>query len=138
MSDGIPPIAPAVAPLGTASKVGRDELEYQVLELSKSVLTIQRAELSQRLILRWLAAVVGLLTIGGMAGMLAHVVHQSFWGPIMTVSPSFAVAMFVGPVLSITTITVALFVAAFRKFDEKDVETVGSGALNSLNMLRGQ
>ena len=49
----------------------------------------------------------------------------------MTVTSSFAVAMIVTPIISITTISVFLLIGAFRKFDEKDMSP--SGAVSTAN-----
>jgi len=45
--------------------------------------------------------------------------------------------MIVAPIASITAITVAPFVGAFRKFDDRDMETIGTGAASTFNMFRG-
>lgn len=69
--------------------------------------------------------------------MLVHLVHSVFWGPFVFVSPAFAVAMIVAPVVSITAITVSLFIGAFKKFDDKDLETIGNGAMGAAGMFKG-
>ncbi len=79
---------------------------------------------------------MGIAVIFGMTAALTHVVHSTFWGPFHFVSGAFAVAMIVAPIVSITAITVALFVGAFRKFDDKDLETLGSGAAGVYNAFR--
>ncbi|MGV6802129.1 MAG: hypothetical protein ACWA5L_09440 [bacterium] len=39
--------------------------------------------------------------------------------------------------MSITAITIAFFVGAFRKFEDKDIEKMGNGVANAANMMRG-
>ncbi|MGA0543622.1 hypothetical protein [Neotabrizicola sp. VNH66] len=72
----------------------------------------------------------------GHGSHLAHLVHNTFWGPFHFASGAFSVAMIVAPIASITAITAALFVGAFRKFDEKDLEALGNGAAGAYNTFR--
>jgi len=120
-----------------ARRAELERLEFELLETDRALRTLQKQEAGQRYWLRWIAAGTGILVILGMAGVLTHLVHRTFWGPFHFTSPAFSVAMIVAPIASITAITVALFVGAFRKFDDKDLETVGNGALGALNTFRG-
>ncbi|WP_444667743.1 hypothetical protein [Cereibacter changlensis] len=129
------------ADLTPPSDAGRrpelERLEFELLETDRALRTLQKREVGQRYWLRWVAAGTGILVIVGMAAALTHVVHSTFWGPFRFASGAFSVAMIVAPITSITAITVALFVGAFRKFDEKDLETLGSGAAGMYSTFRG-
>ena len=133
-SDTIPPVD--VADQGGSGSERQEDLELRLLDLEQANQNLKNREFGQRYIIRWIAVVVGVCVIIGMAAALTHLVHSAFWGPFLFVSPAFAVAMIVAPITSITAITVALFVGAFRKFEDKDLETLGSGAAGAFNVLR--
>lgn len=134
----IPPNAADVtASTDESTRVDRDRLEFELLETDRALRSLQKREAGQRFWLRWIAVVTGILVILGMASVMAHLVHKTFWGPFHIASPAFSVAMIVAPIASITGITVALFVGAFRKFEEQDLETVGTSASGVFNAFRG-
>lgn len=124
-------------PSDPARRAELERLEFELLETDRALRTLQKREAGQRYWLRWIAAGTGIIVIVGMAGVLTHLVHSTFWGPFHFASGAFSVAMIVAPIASITAITVALFVGAFRKFDEKDLETLGNGAAGIYNSFRG-
>lgn len=124
-------------PSDPARRAELERLEFELLETDRALRTLQKREAGQRYWLRWIAAGTGIIVILGMAGVLTHLVHSTFWGPFHFANGAFSVAMIVAPIASITAITVALFVGAFRKFDEKDLETMGNGAAGVYNTFRG-
>lgn len=137
MSSDIPTIdADYERSVAAISSVG-EEREYLALEAEAAFYSQRNRSETQKYVIKWVAVATGILVIFGMAGMLAHLVHRVFWGPFAFVSPAFAVAMIAAPVASITTITVSLFVGAFRKFEDKDAETVGKGASVASSWLGG-
>jgi NADH:ubiquinone oxidoreductase subunit K len=121
----------------TARSKELEELELRLLSTEARIREAEAREKSQRYWLRWLAPVMGILVIVGMECLLRHMLHNVFWGPFHRGSGAFLVAMIVAPIASITAITIALFVGAFRKFEEKDVESIGRGAIETLNTFRG-
>ncbi len=127
-------VVPATEELGRQDQEKRD---FESLETENALRKLLRREVGQRYWLRWIAVATGTLVILGMAALLTHLVHRTFWGPFHFASPAFSVAMIVAPIASITAIKVALFVGAFRKFEDKDMETVGNGASGAFNMFRG-
>ena len=129
--------ADLVEPSITGEREGFEKLEARLLETDRAFRAMQMREANQRYWLKNIAVATGLGAILGMSLLLTHLFHQTFWGPFHFASGAFSVAMIVAPIASITAITVALFVGAFRKFDDKDMETIGSGAANSFNMFRG-
>ncbi|SDW76940.1 hypothetical protein SAMN05444358_1011709 [Ruegeria halocynthiae] len=137
MSDEIPPIDPDLEPEGPSRENRREELEYELLEAEAAISKLARREIGQRYAIKWIAVVSGVVVIVGMAAILWHLVHSAFWGPFLFASPAFSVAMVVAPITSITTITVALFVGAFRKFEEKDLETMGNGVSGAVGFMKG-
>ena len=76
--------------------------------------------------------------MGCMAFTLVHLVHHLFVGPFLAVPAAFAVVAVLAPMISLTTITIVLFVAAFRQFKEEDDAALGNLALQagkSVNLL---
>lgn len=140
-------------PSETARRGELERLEFELLETDRALRNLQKREAGQRYWLRWIAVLTGILVIGGMAAVLTHLVHNTFfgrvsctfWAPLQctfkgqlhVANGAFLVAMIVAPITSITAITVTLFVGAFRKFEEKDLETLGNGAVGAFNTLRG-
>ena len=134
----IPPNAPDVALSSASSGNGaRDTLEFELLEAEQALRELLTREAGQRYWLRWIAVGTGGLVIFRMAAALWFLANRIFWGPIVVGSPAFSVAIIVAPIISITSITVALFVGAFRKFDDKDLETMGNGLSGTTKLMRG-
>lgn len=132
MSDNIPPLDPS--PSTTNRSADYELLELRLLRMEAENQDLKRREYGQRRAIRWIAVITGMIVIVGMGAVLTHLIHSTFWGPFHFASGAFAVSMIVA---SITAITVALFVGAFRKFDEKDLETMGNGAAGVYNTFRG-
>lgn len=132
----IPPNAPDVGQ-GNGQHSNREVLELEVLDLEAKLKSLAQKEIGQRYAIKWIAVVTGGLVILVMFAMMAHLFHQLFWGPFFVASPALAVAMIVAPVASITAITVALFIGAFRKFEERDFEHIGNGLVNGTAIVRG-
>lgn len=124
-------------PSDLAHRAEVERLEFELLETDRALRALQKREAGQRFWLRWIAVGTGIAVILGMTALLTHLVHSSFWGPFRFASGAFSVAMIVAPITSITAITVALFVGAFRKFDEKDFDALGNGAVGAFNAFRG-
>ena len=137
MPDDIPPYDPDLSPNPTTHNARREELEFELLEAESSLKRLAHREIGQRYIIKWVAVITGVIVILGMAGALWHMLHSVFWGPIIFANAALTVSMIVAPITSITTITVALFVGAFRKFEEKDLDTMGSGVAGAANFMRG-
>lgn len=137
MPDNIPPVDPDLNPSGLPQNGRREELEFELLEAEASLNRLAHREIGQRYIIKWVAVLTGVLVILGMAVTLWHMVHSVFWGPFVFANAAFTVAMIVAPITSITAITVALFVGAFRKFEENDLESMGNGVAGAANFMRG-
>lgn len=127
----MPEIPPNVTDVGVPSARRFEALEAKNLDLEARFLQLQNREQSQRILLRWIAMATGVFVVGVMIFILTHLLHHTSVGPFIVARPAFAVAMIVAPITSITTITVALFVGAFRKFEEKDVGTVSNGLMGA-------
>jgi hypothetical protein len=115
----------------------RDRLEFEFLELEAKLKRSEHRERSQRYMIKWVAVFAGVGVIVAMFWLLTHLFHHMVWGPFIVANPAMSVAMIVSPILSITAITVALFVGAFRKFEDGDLESMGNGAMGAASALRG-
>lgn len=134
MPENIPPIDAGPSP--DSSKI-LERAELEALNAEAKFRTLVQREIGQRYIIKWVALATGIIVIVGMSTLMAHLIHHVFVGPLMFVNTAFSVAMLVAPILSITAITVALFIGAFRKFEEKDLENVGGTLVSGISTLRG-
>lgn len=137
MSEGIPSIDPDLESNGVARNKRREDLEFELLEAEAAVRRFGHREIRQRYIIKWVAVCAGVVVILGMTGILAHLVHEAFLGPFLFASPAFSFAMIVAPITSITAITVALFIGAFRKYEDKDIEAMGNGVAGTARIFGG-
>ncbi|MFV0475941.1 MAG: hypothetical protein ACK5MQ_17320 [Pikeienuella sp.] len=125
-------IPPNAADVVVSSGSSREVFELEWLETERALRALQRREIGQRYWLRWIAVGVGLGVILGMAAMLITLILVGIGrADGMAVS----VAMIVAPIASITAITVALFVGAFRRFEEGDAEAVGNGVSTAARFM---
>lgn len=88
-------------------------------------------EIRQRIRMRTIAVSVVVVIILFMAGILAHAVHKFFWWRLVVVPYSLAIAMFLGPIVSITTLAVVMVVGAFRRFKDEDLGKVSLASLTA-------
>ncbi|OAO02591.1 hypothetical protein A8B75_11660 [Sphingomonadales bacterium EhC05] len=86
-------------------------------------------EANQRYYLRWLAVIASLLIMSGMGWMLSHVVHKLMSLRTFGTPSAYIIAIYVAPILSMTGLSIALLVAAFRGFKDGDGDT-GAKALS--------
>lgn len=105
-------------------KLAQDQLSYegQVRDLFKE-------EIKQRILNRQIAVALAIVTMLFMAGVLACVTSTFLWGRFLVLPQSVAIALFLAPVVSITTLAVVLIVGAFRKFKDEDMSNVSLGSI---------
>lgn len=115
----------------------REKLELRLLTAEASLMEISAKEAGQRHLIRWIAVLTGLVVIVVMFSLVGHALHRINWWPVFRPSTAFMIVIVVGPVASITTITIALFIGAFRKFEDKDTERAADGVTTGLNWFRG-
>lgn len=136
MSSEVPPVDRE--PSNGSDPSGRlADLEIRLLDAGAKAKENLNREADQRYYLRWLAVLVGLVIIALMGGMLWHMTHQIFFGPFLAVSSSYAMTLVIAPIVSMTTITITLFVAAFRGFKKDDEESAASAMTDSAKAVTG-
>lgn len=101
-----------------------DRVSSKEMSLEDQLRTLQIRETEQRIQIRQLVLIIGVAVLVVMAILAAHSMHKVMWGHILTVPRSYAIALIVAPIASITTITVALLVGAFRRFRESDADAI--------------
>lgn len=118
----VPPID-ETAKDAPADSVRRFEaIELRLIDAEAKAKENRNRETDQRYVLRWVAVVCAGLLIIGMATMLWHLAHWTVGNP-SNAPASFIVAIFVAPILSMTTLALALLVAAFRGYKDSDEAT---------------
>ena len=118
-----------------ASVSSQDKTEFELLETERLLRKLQRREYGQRISLRWIAVATGLIVIVCMGLGLAHVMHSIGLYSYRPINASLYVALVVAPILSITSITVALFIGAFRRFEDRDLDTATDGAASAFKFF---
>lgn len=103
----------------------REELELELLDAEAKLRNLANREIGQRYAIKWIAVVATIVAIIGMGLLLWHVSHYLFSPSGLQTHPSVAVAILVAPIVSITTITITLFIGAFRRFESNDLDIVG-------------
>jgi hypothetical protein len=125
-------------PSGDPDSKRFSDIELRLLDANAKSKENLNREADQRLNLRRLPVGVGVVLMIGMGVMLWHVSHSVF-SPSYFERPSmYIVAALVAPILSMTTVSIALLVAAFRRFkdsDEKNGATATAEAARGLGMI---
>ena len=91
--------------------------EFRLLEAEAKARENLNREADQRYRLRWIAVFVVLGIIAMIALLLNHIAH---WLPDDSKSTGAVIALHLAPIISMTTLAIALLVAAFRGFKEGD------------------
>ncbi|HBF32434.1 hypothetical protein [Rhizobium sp.] len=81
-------------------------------------------EIRQRIYIRYAALSVAVSVIAGMGFIIGHTVHKFTIGPFIFAPQAVVIAMFVGPILSISAITIMLMIGAFRRFKDDDMDNI--------------
>lgn len=100
-----------------------EALQFRGLEAEAKAKEHLNREGDQRYWLRWLAVAVCVAIMVGMGTMLWHVAHKLMTLKTFGASTSYIIAVYVAPIISMTTLAIALLVAAFRGFKDGDGDT---------------
>lgn len=95
----------------------RSNFEYRLLEADAKGRENLNREADQRYWLRWVAVALVVVIIFGMGCLLSHVAH---WLPNEPKAMGAVIALHIAPIVSMTTLAIALLVAAFRGFKDGD------------------
>ncbi|MFK4794235.1 hypothetical protein [Sphingobium sp. ZW T5_29] len=96
------------------------DLELRLLDADAKAKENLNREADQRYFLRWGAVALSVAVVAGMAFMLYHVGYYMLSKSVANVPAAFLVAIYVAPIVSMTTVSLALLVAAFRAFKDGD------------------
>lgn len=103
------------------------ELQEHLNQRHESLIEDQKQRRAMRKHVLWVAGVV----IVFMMGLIVADIYLATYGTQGQVGGSVRIALFVSPIVSITTITIFLLVGAFRGFREKDMKNLPVSAIVS-------
>lgn len=106
------------------------EITNRLLAAEAKAREYDNREVDQRYWLRWLAVVVALALIWGFWSILRHEAHYLLALRRAGAPAALLVAIIVAPIVSMTTIALALLVAAFRGYKDGD-EILGANAASA-------
>ena len=108
---------------GPNSGIQSKKREDVPLRSEVSLRRLRQREIGQQLIVRWIAVITGAAVMLFMAFIFAY---HLFYQPLLPIHADFSWVMIVVPATSLTVIATALLIAAFRRFEDKDLETARS------------
>lgn len=108
-----------------------EDIELRLLDANAKSKENVNKEADQRYRLRWLAVVVSILLICGMGLILWHASHKVLGLSYVHSQGVYIIAAFVAPIVSMTTLSLALLVAAFRGFKDSDAKDGGGVAMSA-------
>ena len=85
---------------------------------------LQLKETNQRIWMKWIAIGLGLVVIAGMATVAWYFSYRLFDCGLYGRNAPIIVATIIVPLVSITAITITVFIAAFRQIKDDDVEKI--------------
>ena len=101
-----------------------DRVSSKEMSLEDHLRTLQIRETEQRIQIRQLVLIIAVFVLLFMAYIAVHGMFKAMLGPFLTVPSTYAIALIVAPLASITTISVALLVGAFRRFKQSDADAI--------------
>ncbi len=130
MTTGSETVPPVDEPTSEKSENARElsKIELAILDADAKAKQNLNREADQRYWLRWAAVGISASIILGMALLLRHSAHQMVTLAIYQSPATFFIAAYVAPILSMTTLSIALLVAAFRGFKDGDEKSGFSAA----------
>lgn len=114
---------------------GNSDRDLRNLENEAVLRDHLKAELSQNLKIKSLAVMVGCAVSLFMGLILLGPLHLMSQAGASSIHPAIVVAAIVGPIVSVTTVTVALFVGAFRNFGKNNLDEMAEGASKSTSLF---
>lgn len=126
----------------TAQQMAFNEFEERIAKLEERLASDELSEeskirgllineIEQRILIRKYAVWIAITIISFMALVLVHGIHEYFWFKMVVIPQSIILAMFVAPIVSITTLSVLLIIGAFRRFNDDDMPKVNVASLAS-------
>ena len=112
-----------------------DKVDDDQVSLANQQRTLTIKELEQRIEQRQIALIPGVCVMVLMAVLAAHGMHKVLFEPrllgvkigaYLTVPSAYAIALIIAPIVSITTIGIALLIGTFRGFKDKDTNDLPS------------
>ena len=108
--------------------------EDEGLKVERELRRLVWREIGQRFYIRWIAVGSGVAVMLLMAYVLFH---HLFLQALLPQHSGFSWVLVVAPVTSVTVVTVALLVAGFRRFEDKDLSKAGNSIATGVDWLEG-
>lgn len=117
----------------------RDALELDLLETDLDQSKAVTDEIKASIAIKYAAVSIGAIVVLVFFSVLGFALCHAIWMPngFGIDNVAVAIALIVAPITSITAIVIALFIGAFRKYNEKDVQTAGRGISDALMKAYG-
>ena len=105
------------------------------LEYSKAV----TKEINTSIFIKKVAVYFGICVVLIFFAVLAFAICNVIWMPpeLRVDEVAIVIALIVAPFTSITAIVIAFFIGAFRKFNDRDIQTMGNGFSNLAMKVSG-
>ena len=105
------------------------------LEYSKAV----TKEINTSIAIKKVAVYFGICVVLIFFAVLAFAICNVIWMPpeLRVDEVAIVIALIVAPFTSITAIVIAFFIGAFRKFNDRDIQTMGNGVSNLAMKVSG-
>lgn len=130
-----PPKVPVVDEPPIPEEPDRYEaLQFRGLEAEAKAKEDVNREADQRYMLRWIAVAATLSIIIGMGCVLGHVVHKLMTLKTFGAGTAYIIAVYVAPIVSMSGLSIALLVAAFRGFKDGDGDTGANAVAEGLKV----
>ena len=96
-------------------------------------------EIKASIAIKYAAVSIGAIVVLVFFSVLGFAFWHAIWIPtgFGIDNVAVAIALIVAPITSITAVVIALFIGAFRKYNEKDIQTAGRGISEALMKAYG-
>ena len=117
----------------------RDALELDLLETDLDQSKAVTDEIKASIAIKYAAVSIGAIVVLVFFSVLGFALWHAIWIPtgFGIDNVAVAIALIVAPITSITAVVIALFIGAFRKYNEKDIQTAGRGISEALMKAYG-
>jgi hypothetical protein len=139
--DQVPPVDTVAeqTPAGSAvpDRSRYEDIEFRLLNADARAKDNINREHDQRYFLRWLAVIMTVVLMLAMGCLLGHVAHSFKGLSNAGLAAAFLIALYVAPIVSMTTLSLALLVAAFRGYRDGDEKAGFSAATEGMKAAVG-
>lgn len=114
-----------------------EQAQYDNLLAETGLVRWQAREVAQRVWVRIFVSVLAALVIVAMFVAFYHILHHVFGFRYLMLNSGALIALVVAPIASISGVTIALLVGAFRGFKDVDAAAAGAAVAASVTAAKG-